>query len=326
MAQIYHMTLSQSVSVRSLRRMSWFRYLLAPGHKNLNGGAVLTVLAIFFIGCPESLRDEEQAASENMIVDAGESEENYIDSDGDGVRDDIDAAPNDPCSPNPQDVACLNTIDTDGDGTPDYVDPVPTDPCTPDRDHAACDEEVAVRIDEDGDGVDVSEDPDDADPCIPFNDDISCEENTGLTAGPYVGMSESGVFCGTPDDGVICHESDLCCVSATIALGDAIALSGTCSSDSSCTGSLDFQFECDDQLDCLETEECCAHFNRAAAPFPEAETRCVPLGTCVTPDATTCVDDGSCGVGAVCCLPNTQAFEVDLPLDLGVCVVGEQCR
>jgi len=69
------------------------------------------------------------------------------DDDNDGLLDGNDAAPLDPCAPDPNSLAC-DSGDRDGDGALNALDPAPTDPCLPDP-HAL----VCPSGDPDGDGL-----------------------------------------------------------------------------------------------------------------------------------------------------------------------------
>ena len=75
-----------------------------------------------------------------------------VDGDGDPTNDDSngDGTPDflDPCDPDPMAPACA-TGDTDGDGVANELDPAPNDPCVPQADALAC-----PTGDTDGDGLD----------------------------------------------------------------------------------------------------------------------------------------------------------------------------
>ena len=84
--------------------------------------------------------DTEEDEDVNVLIRAG-------DADGDGVLDDEDSAPNDPCKPDTNAVA---TGDCDNDGVVNSEDSDDTDPCIPNADNC----------DADGDGI-----PDATDKC-----------------------------------------------------------------------------------------------------------------------------------------------------------------
>lgn len=69
-----------------------------------------------------SLVDETGAAPEEEPVPVAESEPPPVDTDGDGVLDPDDFAPEDP------QIKTEDDVDTDGDGVADYQDAFPTDP------------------------------------------------------------------------------------------------------------------------------------------------------------------------------------------------------
>lgn len=71
-----------------------------------------------------------------------------LDQDHDGLRDNLDPAPDDPCIPSPNSLACP-TGDSDHDGAPNQSDSEPDDPCLPDANGLAC-----ASGDRDGDGLD----------------------------------------------------------------------------------------------------------------------------------------------------------------------------
>jgi flagellar motor protein MotB len=83
-----------------------------------------------------------------------------IDSDGDGVPDDIDRCPDTPRGVKVDEFGC--PLDSDGDGVPDYLDKCPDTPRGVPVDQWGCPikEDVTIILDSDGDGV-----PDDRDQC-----------------------------------------------------------------------------------------------------------------------------------------------------------------
>jgi len=91
------------------------------------------------------------------------------DSDADGVNDNTDPAPTNPCVPNANALACP-TGDFDGDGTPNNTDPNPSNPCIPSSNVVAC-----PTGDYDGDGVVNGSDSNPTSACIPA-------QNPGYTA------------------------------------------------------------------------------------------------------------------------------------------------
>jgi OOP family OmpA-OmpF porin len=68
-----------------------------------------------------------------------------LDSDGDGVTDDLDQCPNTPQGVSVDEVGC--PLDSDGDGVPDYLDQCPNTP------QGATVDDVGCPMDTDGDGV-----------------------------------------------------------------------------------------------------------------------------------------------------------------------------
>ncbi|WP_243737666.1 transglycosylase domain-containing protein [Blastococcus xanthinilyticus] len=80
-----------------------------------------------------------------------------VDTDGDGVPDDKDFAPNDATVTKKPDPS---TVDSDGDGVPDNKDFAPNDPTVTKRPDPS-------TIDADGDGVPANADPNDNDPTVP---------------------------------------------------------------------------------------------------------------------------------------------------------------
>ena len=106
--------------------------------------------------CEELTGDEDETTS---YIPTGTSDEtdacdpspfnSNCDSDGDGLSDDIDPLPTDPCYPDPDTTVCVSLdLDSDGDSVPDEFDPDPIDPCFPFPDATVC-----MSPDSDGDGV-----------------------------------------------------------------------------------------------------------------------------------------------------------------------------
>ena len=156
---------------------------------------------------------------------AGNGADDQVDTDGDGVPDNGDTDPIDPCVPNFPSPTCL---DSDNDGTPDFGTPtssLPTepspaadnDPCVPSNTVAACDsdndgisdgEEIANGTDPndpdtDGDGIPDGSENTDAD-----NDGVNDgadtdSDNDGIPdaveAGPTPAMPVDSDNDGTPD-------------------------------------------------------------------------------------------------------------------------------
>ncbi|MFO7784729.1 MAG: OmpA family protein [Desulfatiglandales bacterium] len=101
-------------------------------------------------GCGFSVNADEITSSENMAnfvkrVFLAKGDGKPLDSDGDGVPDNLDKCPNTPRGVKVDEVGC--PIDTDGDGVPDYLDKCPETPAGVEVDAAGC------PVDTDGDGV-----------------------------------------------------------------------------------------------------------------------------------------------------------------------------
>jgi hypothetical protein len=129
-------------------------------------------------------------------------ESSVTDSDGDGVSNQADAANSNPCSPNPNNAACL-VSDTDGDGLSNaQEDALGTDRNDPDSDHDGISDSVEVGanpaspVDTDGDGIpDVLEAGDLAADTDSDNDGIPDSVEAG--ADPLHPVDTDGD--GTPD-------------------------------------------------------------------------------------------------------------------------------
>jgi membrane peptidoglycan carboxypeptidase len=79
-------------------------------------------------GVPDPTTSAPPSSSAPASTSSAPAPDPTKDSDGDGIPDVQDPAPNDPNVPNPQ---IDKTKDSDGDGVPDYKDPAPTDPNIP---------------------------------------------------------------------------------------------------------------------------------------------------------------------------------------------------
>jgi len=96
----------------------------------------------------------------DICIDAAGTIAGCLDTDGDGVTDDIDADPSDPCVPDNSGPLC----DIDGDGVPNGIDANPADPCVSPNETGWT---ALASNDCDGDGVTVGAgDQDDTDICI----------------------------------------------------------------------------------------------------------------------------------------------------------------
>lgn len=137
--------------------------------------------------CPNKKNPDQADANNNGIGDACDT---VVDSDGDGVPDDLDGCPADPQKANPGTCGCgVADTDSDGDGTPDCIDACPADPGKVQPGVCGC---GVSDVDSDGDGK---------------QDCIDSCPNSIRGATISIGSSSTGVINRLSGDG--CTMSDL---------------------------------------------------------------------------------------------------------------------
>jgi len=134
-----------------------------------------------------------------------------IDMDNDGFIADIDPDDNDPCNPDNTVGAC----DSDNDGTPDGFDCAPFDNTASVLDSCnVCGGNGLTCVDVDGDGYFADVDPDDNDPCNPDNLNNACDSDNdgvvdGLDCAPLDFNASVLDSCGVcGGDGTSCVDAD----------------------------------------------------------------------------------------------------------------------